>query len=977
MSGRRGATGGVTVDRGHPIPFAWGGRRYVGFAGDTLASALLANGVSVVGRSFKYHRPRGLLAAGLEEPNGVVQLERGAITIPNVKATQIELYDGLTAEPVNVWPSLEFDLLAVNDLVKRFIPAAFYYKTFFWPHWRLFEPFIRRAAGLGVAPGEPDPDTYEHRFAHVDVLVVGSGAAGLAAAEAAAASPSADRVLLVETDSEFGGGLLSLAGTVEGRSGMTWRNALLDRLRRLPNVTALGRTTAFGFYDHGLVALCERLSDHLPPSARSGPRQRLWKVRANRVVLATGAFERPIAFKGNDLPGVMLASAAQTYVRRFGVLAGRRIAVCTNNDSAYEAAFVLQDAGCDIAAIIDSRTSPGSLAGAAASRSIEVIGGSAPVVAKGGRSVTGLDVDLPTGRAKRSLACDAVLISDGWNPAVHLHSQSGGTLAYDDRLRTFIPAQAAQNSVSVGAAAGIFDLAQAIESGRAAGRGDTFNRGEPIAVGSARSFRDGDAGAQAAWLDFQNDVTVADVQLAARENFRSVEHLKRYTTLGMASDQGKTSNIAGIHVMSDLLGKSPAEIGVTKFRPPFDPVTIGVFAGRAVGEDLAPIAHAPAHAAQVALGARMERYGGWLRAAYFPRAGDTEDQALSREVLGVRRSAGLFDASTLGKIEVKGPDATEFLQRIYVGGVRTLKVGHCRYGLMLNENGIVFDDGVLTRMGSNHFLVGTTSGHAAAVADGFNEWLQCEWPHLRVMVENVTTSWAVINIVGPLARRVLAATDADIDLSPEAFPHMAFRRCAIGGAPARIQRVSFTGEPSYEVAVPWGFGASLWKELMHAGRPHDITPFGVESLMVMRVEKGFLHVGADTDGTTYPQDVGFAAAFENKKDDFVGRRSTMRSDAVRHDRRQLVGLQVEGGQGPLNAGAHILPPGATAPKGTHGWVTSSVYSPTLGKPIALALVESGRRRLGETVQVWDLGKRQAATIVDPCFFDPAGNRLHG
>ncbi|MFV3075044.1 sarcosine oxidase subunit alpha family protein [Niveispirillum fermenti] len=977
MSGWRSTRPGTTVDQRRPVTFRWAGRSYQGYEGDTLASALLANGVSIIGRSFKYHRPRGLIAAGLEEPNGIVQLEQGAATVPNVKATQVELYEGLTATPVNARPSVEFDLMAVNALFKRFIPAAFYYKTFFWPGWSLFEPSIRKAAGLGTAPALPDPDRYEHCFAHVDTLVIGSGAAGLAAALAATAQPGNRRVMLVEADAEFGGGLLSATGTVEGLPPLEWRDAALARLRAAPNIRLLNRAMAFGFYDHGLVALCERVNDHLPPAERTGPRQRLWKVRCGKVILATGAFERPVPFSGNDLPGVMLASAAQTYAVRYGALPGRTAVLCTNNDGAYEAAFALHDAGCDIAAIVDSRTAPGTVTAEAARRGIEVIAGSAPVAAKGGRTVRGLEVTSLTGRDRRHIACDAILTSDGWNPAVHLHSQSGGTLAYDARQQAFLPKDAVQDAVSVGAAAGIRDLAAAIAAARATVRGEPVAVPAAPAVGPTRRFADGDISAQTAWLDFQNDVTVADVQLASRENFRSVEHLKRYTTLGMASDQGKTSNVAGIQVLSGLLDRPPQAIGTTKFRPPFDPVTIGAFAGRAVGDDLSPFLVTPSHAAQVALGARMENYGAWLRPAFIPRDGETEEQAIAREVGAVRRSVGLFDASTLGKIEVKGPDAAAFLTRMYVNNVRSLTVGQGRYGLMLNEHGIVYDDGVFARIGEEHYLVGTTSGHAAAITDIFQEWLQCEWPHLRVAVENVTTAWAVMNVAGPQARAVFQAVGTDIDLSAEAFPHMHYRAGTVGGVPARVQRVSFSGELSYEIAVPWGYGAGLWDALMQAGKPHGITAFGVEALMAMRIEKGFLHVGSDTDGTTYPQDIGFGPVIAKKRDDFVGRRSTLRPDALRTDRRQLVGLEVADDGGPLAVGAHVLPAGATAATGTQGWVTSSIHSPTLDRPIAMGLVERGRDRMGDTVRVWDLGQWRTARIADPRFFDPAGERTHG
>lgn len=970
MSGWRLPAGGK-IDRTMPICFHWEGRAYTGFAGDTLASALLANGVSVIGRSFKYHRPRGLLAAGLEEPNAVVQLEQGAYATPNVKATQVELYEGLTAGPVNAWPGTGFDLLAVNSLFKRFIPAAFYYKTFMWPHWLWFEPAIRRAAGLGTAPTTRDPDSYEHRFAHAETLVIGGGASGLSAALAAA--DRGETVILVETDAQLGGGALASSEDIEGQRPTVWLAAMVDKVLTHPGITVLPRTMAFGFYDHGLIGLYERLTDHLPLAARKGPRHRLWKVRAQRVVLATGAFERPLAFANNDLPGVMLASAAQTYALRYGVACGRDVVVATNNDSAYTAALALDDVGVRVRAIIDSRDFS-SNAALATARGIRVIHGVAPIRAKGRRAIRAIEFGpVADGRATDTIACDALLVSGGWNPVVHFHSQSGGHLIFDDVSQSFLPGTAVQAAISVGAAAGIFDCNRAI----AGARNPEAAMPDMPRVGPTLVYGDGDAQSAKAWLDFQNDVTVGDIQLAARENFRSVEHVKRYTTLGMASDQGKTSNVAGIRVLAGLLDKAPQAVGTTKFRPPFDPVTIGAFAGRMVGQDLMPLAVPAAHATQVAAGARIEHYGHWDRAAWFPQLGEDEHRAVAREVRAVRTGVGLFDASPLGKIEVKGPDAAEFLDRMYVNGIKNLKVGRCRYGLMLSEHGIVYDDGVVARLADDHFLVGTTSGHAAAIADALQEWLQCEWIDLRVLTDDVTTGWAVMNLAGPRARDVLVAVGTDIDLSPAAFPHMSYRAGRVGGVPARVQRVSFTGELSYEVSVPWGYGAALWDAMMAAGAAHGITAFGVEALMTMRIEKGFLHVGSDTDGTTLPQDVGFGDVVRKKAGDFVGRRSIMRPDGLRDDRRQLVGLEVTDGKGVLNCGAHVLPADAKEPHGTDGWVTSATHSPTLLRPLAMALVRQGQSRIGQAVRVWDCDIWREARIVDQRFYDPQGVRLDG
>ena len=958
MSGYRLDHGG-DIDRTCPLTFHWEGKSYSGFAGDTLASALLASGVRMIGRSFKYHRPRGLIGAGLDEPNAIVQLERGAQTIPNLKAPYVELYEGLSANPVNAWPSLGFDLLAVNGLVKRFIPAAFYYKTFMWPDWLLFEPAIRKAAGLGTSPTLPDPDVYAQTSAHTDVLVVGGGIAGLSAALHAAQAGKA--VMLVTGGAHWGGRLAGTSDTIEGKPARVWIEDTLRALAAMPNVTLKARTLATGHYDHGMVALCERLTDHLPPEQRSGPRQRLWRVRADDLILASGAIERPLVFRGNDRPGVMLAGAARAYLHRYGVIAGRQIVVATNNDSAWQTAFDLAEAGARLVAIVDARSDPSAaLLDRARSLGIPVHTGMAPAAALGGRALRGVRIGRVSGEgriegATQTLRCDTLLVSGGWNPAVHLHSHGAGRLTLDTNLQSFTPIAAAGHR-SVGGAAGDFAPASPIP-----------------ALWSISETGDPDP---EAWVDFQNDVTAGDVALAARENFRSVEHLKRYTTLGMASDQGKTSNVSGIGILSTLLERPMQAIGTTKFRPPYDPTPFGVFAGHRVGEGLRPRRRLAFHDWHSANGASLDEYGGWMRPAAYPRAGESEEDAVRREVLAVRAGVGLFEASPLGKIEVKGPDAAAFLDRMYVNTISTLKVGRCRYAIMLTENGTVFDDGVVTRLGEDHFLVGTTSGHVSAIAEAFREWLQCEWTTMQVLVEDVTTCWAVANIAGPKARDVLAALEPDIDISGAAFPHMSARTGHICGLPVRIARVSFTGELSYEIAVPWRDAGALWTALVEAGAPYGLTPFGVEALMTMRIEKGFLHVGSDTDGTTLPQDIGFGGIMRKKAQDFVGCRSALRPDGLRTDRRSLVGLEVtDGNPAPLTTGAHVLPATAAAPQPGEGWVTSSTWSPTLEAPLALALVERGQDRMGDTVRVWDLGTWREARITGLCRYDPEGARL--
>lgn len=957
MSGWRLPEGG-RIDRSRPLAVRWCGRPLEAYAGDTLASALLASGIDIVGRSFKYHRPRGLLAAGYDEPNAIVQIGTGAEAIPNLKATEVELHDGLEAWPVNAWPNAEIDALAVLGLAKRFIPAAFYYKSFMWPGWHWFEPLIRRAAGLGRVPESGDPDTYVHRHAHVATLIVGGGRAGLEAA--LDAGRNGQPVMLVEARADFGGAL-GAGDLVDGKAARQWVDAALAELATMPHVTALPRTMAIAFQDHGFVTLAERLSDHLPRAARCGPRQRLWKVRAGQVLLATGALERPLVFPGNDLPGVMLAGAAGHYLDRFGVAPGRRVVLATNNDRAWQAALDLGRAGVTIAAILDARAEvPATLREQAEARGIAVLAGHTVAAAHGRRRVKRVVAGRLTADGRlaglwRTFACDALLVSGGWNPVVHLHSQAGGSLAWDERLAAFVPAAQPQACRSIGAAAG--EIPGAVRA--------LWQNRRPSELPSPASF-----------VDYQNDVTAADIALAAQESYRSVEHLKRYTTLGMASDQGKTSNVNGLAIMGDLLGKAPAAVGTTRFRPPFDPTPLGLFAGHRRGETLAPRRRLPAAAAHEALGAAWEEYGGWMRPACYPWPGESETAAIEREARTVRSAAGLFDASPLGKIEVAGPDAATLLDRIYVGTVSSLKVGRCRYGLMLNEQGIIYDDGVVARLAGNRFLVGTTSGKPAAVTAMLREWLQCEWTDLAVAVEDVTACWAVMNIAGPAAREVLLALGSDIELSRDAFPHLACREGRIGGVPCRIQRVSFSGELSYEIAVPAREGEALHAQLMAAGKAFGLEPFGVESLLVLRTEKGFLHVGTDTDGTTMPQDVGFGGPLRAKASDFVGRRSCLRPDGLRADRRQLVGLESLDGT-VLPVGGHVLAPGAVPPAPSEGWVTSTILSPTLGRPHALALVAAGGARLGEEVAVWDFGQSRRARIVAPCAYDPEGARMHG
>lgn len=963
-------TSGGMIDRAKPLTFIFNGKTYGGFAGDTLASALLANGVHFVARSFKYHRPRGIFGAGAEEPNAIVDVGNDPRRDTNSRATAIELYQGLQAKSLNCWPTLGFDIGALTGLFHRFLPGGFYYKTFMWPRWEWFEGVVRAAAGIGVSPCVADPDRYEHQHLHGDVLVVGAGPAGLAAARTAARSGA--RVILADEGATFGGSLLWDKVEIDGKPGHKWAADTVDELSRLADATLLPRTTVTGYLDHNYLTALERVTDHLPPgSAPNLPRQRLWHVRAKRVILATGAIERPMVFPGNDRPGIMLASAARQYLNRYAVLVGKRIAIVTNNDSAYVAAFDLQAAGTEIIGIIDSRATAGALADQAAAAGIKIFAGHVVRQTFGRARVSGVEIASLKGGGAQRLACDSVAMSGGVNPTVHLFSQSGGKLRYDEAKSCFVPNQSRQHEISVGAAAGVFDLGEILhplpvtKKFSPSPTGDAHWRTPAAISGRAKQ-----------WIDFHNDVTTEDVGLAARENYASVEHVKRYTTLGMAPDQGKTSNVNGLALLAGLTGRSIGETGTTTFRPPYTPVSFGAIAGVHRG----PLFHIartlPTHELQQAAGAALEDYGPWLRPACYPRAGEDEPAAIAREVMAVRTGVGMLDYSPLGKIEVSGPDALDFLNRMTVTNLATLKTGRARYNIMLNEQGIIIDDGVISRLDDNLYLVGTTSGAASRIALAFEEWLQCEWLHLKVYITNVTTAWGVILLTGPKARELLSRAGADIDLSPDAFPHMTVRVGTISGVPTRIHRVSFTGEVSYEIAVPAGFTAALWELFMELGRDLGVTPVGLESLMVMRTEKGYLHVGSDTDGATVPDDIGFGDMARKNVGDFVGKRSLGRAEPMRQDRFQLIGLESLAGN-VLPVGGHLLSAAVkTLPADSEGHVTSTYWSPSLNRPVAMAMLKRGRARMGETLNVYAQGQWYPVNVVEPKFYDPQGERLN-
>ena len=975
MSGplRVAAAGGIDVSR--LIHFTFDGRRIAAHPGDTIASALLAHGIHLMGRSFKYHRPRGVLGAGSEEPNALVGVDRGAGRFePNQRATMVQAADGLVVESQNRHPSLRWDLGVVNDFAAPLIPAGFYYKTFMWPRgfWaKVYEPRIRRAAGLGRAPTAPDPDCYGQRWAHADILIVGAGPAGLSAALAAGAQGG--RVILCDEGEALGGALaLETGATVDGLAATEWIARARATLAAMSNVQLLTRTTAFGYGVSNLVALAQRCDD-----SGTSTRERLWLVRAGRVVLAAGAIERPIVFPNNDRPGILLASAARTYLHRYGVLVGRRVAVIANHDSGYQAAFDLAAAGARVT-VVDSRHEVAlDLIERADALGVALMPGRIPLDTRGRLRVKALAIGPDAGARRQWLACDAVAMAGGWTPSVHLYSQSGGKVAWDERLEAFVPGAAVQPQTSIGACAGQLDLRGCLAAGWSAGGGEGDG---PVAFGGRHDqgafdmapapHREG--ARRKAFVDFQNDVTAKDVRLAVREGFRSVEHLKRYTTTGMATDQGRTSNINAMAIAAQALGQSVPQMGLTTFRAPFSPVTFGTMTGFARGALFDPVRTTPLHARAVEAGAVFEDVGQWKRARYFPLPTEAMSDSVRRECLAVRSGVGLFDASTLGKIEVVGPDAAAFLDFILTGRPSTLDIGRCRYGLMLREDGFIYDDGVTARLAADRFHVTTTSGGAANVLALMEDFRQTELPALKVWLTSTTEQWAVIAVNGPKARSLLASLVGGVSLDTDAFPHMSVREARIGAVDIRLFRVSFTGEHGYEVNVPASHALEVWDAIAAAGAAHGATLYGTEASHVLRAEKGYVIVGQETDGTVIPADVGLGKMVAMSKPDFVGKRSLMRAAMLVPERKQLVALLPVANR-PLEEGAQVVDP--AEPRRAIGHVTSAYDSAALGRSFALALVSGGRARIGTRLAIADAAGDIAAHVADPVLFDREGARL--
>ena len=988
------------IDETTRVSFKFDGKTYYGFKGDTLASALIANGIHLVARSFKYHRPRGIMTAGSEEPNAIVQINGNtAYTEPNVRATEIEIYEGLEASSQNCWPNVNFDIGGINNILSPLLPAGFYYKTFMWPasFWEKYEYFIRKSAGLGKSPTKPDPDLYEHKYIHCDVLVIGGGISGIMAAKTAAENNY--KTLLLDEKPHLGGTTIyqsSEFNKINNQYSSKWLENEISKLKNIKNLEIKTRTSVAAYHGYNFLLARENLTDHLPLNKKKDKiRQRLLKIRAKKVIAATGSIERPLIFNNNDRPGIILSSAIKKYSDYYGVVCGKENILFTNNDSAYETAISLFNKGIKINAIIDIREKVNSeitnhaekigikiynsytIVDTSGYRRIKEV--SIMKLSKDGQSVTG---------SKIKIKCNCLGISGGWTPAVHLFTQSGGKLKFDNEDNVFIPSKYPSDQISIGSCNGEFDLNTIIKN---------FNQNiknflgidktsfEDLKINSTKEIlkrniwllpSDKAIGKCKPFVDFQNDATAKDIKLALREGFRSIEHVKRYTTTGMGTDQGKLGNMHALGIISDTSGVKMSDLGTTTFRPPYTPLTFGTIVGRNVGEFFDIFRKTPMHDWHVDNNAEFENVGQWKRAWYYPKKGESMFDAVQRESKAARDGAGILDASTLGKIDIQGSDASEFLNRVYTNAWSKLAIGKCRYGLMLNEDGMVYDDGVTTRLDENHYIMTTTTGGAATVLGKLEDYLQTEWPELDVYLTSVTDHFATISVCGPNSKKIVKKVIPDLDLSDEEFPHMSFKNAKIDNIKCRVMRISFTGEQSYEINIQANFGKSVWEKCMEAGKEFNITPYGTETMHLLRAEKGFIIVGQDTDATLTPIDLQMDWIVSKKKYDFIGKRSLYRSDTIREDRKQLVGIVTEDPREVLEEGAQIVADVSKKPVEMLGHITSSYFSPNLNKSIALGVVKGGKNMLGKKLFIPMKNKIISVQVADPVFLDKENKRLN-
>ena len=990
----------IFLDKTNRISFKFNGKNYYGYKGDTLASALLSNGVHLVGRSFKYHRPRGIMTCGSEEPNAIVQIGgNGAFTEPNVRATEQELYEGLEATSQNCWPSVEFDIGGINNFISPVLPAGFYYKTFMWPKkfWNsVYEPAIRKSAGLGKSPTHPDLELYDHKYIHCDVLIVGGGIAGIIAANISA--DNGNNTLLIDDKKILGGNTIFQNNEnfkINDKNSSTWLNDKVNDLNNKKNLTILNRTSLAAYHSYNFLLARENISDHKSINERSNKlRQRLWKIRAKKVILATGAIERPLIFNNNDRPGVMLANSVKKYIDFYGVRCGNKNVIFTNNDSAYETAISLNKKGIDVIVVDIRKNSSSTLVKNANDNGIKIYWNHVVVDTQGYKRIKSIQImklsddDSNVVGNKINLECDNLSISGGWTPMVHLFTQSGGKLKFRDEDQVFLPDTAMSDQVSIGSCNGDFELDDVIKN--------TVNSCKNFLSISSTTFddlkincpkqkeskniwlipNDKPLGKTKPFLDFQNDSTAKDIKLAMREGFRSIEHVKRYTTTGMGTDQGKLANMHALGIISETAGVKMGSLGTTTFRPPYTPLTFGTIVGRSVGTFFDITRKTPMHDWHVSNKAEFENVGQWKRAWFYPKNNEDMHQAVQRESKAARESAGILDASTLGKIDIKGTDASEFLNRVYTNAWSKLEIGKCRYGLMLNEDGMVYDDGVTTRLDENHYLMTTTTGGAANVLSKLEDYLQTEWPELDVWLTSVTDQYATTSVCGPNSKNSLKKLFSNIEFNDADFPHMSFKNAELDGATCRIMRISFTGEHSYEINIDSRYGKSLWEKCIEAGKEFNITPYGTETMHLLRAEKGFIIVGQDTDGTMTPIDLQMDWIVSKKKYDFIGKRSLYRSDTMREDRKQLVGLLTDNPNEVLEEGAQIVQDKNKKPIEMLGHVTSSYFSPNLNKSIALAVVRNGKKLKGQKLFVPMKDKTINVTVSDFIFYDKENKRLN-